>query len=209
MLCEDAGQLRNIRNDLVSGPYFVLHGTPVGGEKWMEYLRTGTVEGGMDDEMKTVFAWKRVERQQNAQLDRAIQVLEKFVTEPFPAGANAREENYRRQVMLSAYFRIAVEKGREDDFIRFCGNVLAEPRHGAIYDDCIILGARCHRMRDGHMAEEFRFVEALAARSSAVSSHARQVAQQYLQRLNAVADWPKTHNIGAYRRYLPPKPKKK
>jgi len=203
-------QTQSLGVDLVDKAVTALYGTEVNRKPFYRYLRYGAEGKDVAPGVAELLPRPRRTKDNSAKLTEGIAALESFIGEPFAPGVNRRNEAGRRFVMLKAYLRLATERGREDQCVRFCRSVLTRQHLRELQAECVRLASRVLRLRDGHLADEFRFLEETAdpKKSPKITPAARNAARQELGRLSRVNAWQKPHKIDFYRRFLPRKKRK-
>ena len=197
--------------EVVGGGVRAIYGTEVGLDPWYAFLRDGTRDENIRGRLQELLLQKPRQQERTPKVLEVLAGLEKYILEPFPAPGNRRAESQRRIKMMNAYFRIAVEKGCEEDLIRFARRLMASPGIADLYQTCASMVSLAFRARDGHVAAARLWFSEIADRRKTpnINPRARQAARQALGGLARTKSWKRRHAPNTYRRYLPRKPKKK
>ena len=205
LTCPNVQEALKLRRDLIEDVYHGLNGTHVGSDRWRKRLCPPPDAPAVDDETAAALRHDRPANEAAPEVRDARIALEVCLEAPYPLGANPQNVTREREVFLDAYARIAIEKGREDDLLRFCRKELEKERLAGMYDNFVQTGAMMCRSRDGHSAGELRFLEELAACPD-VAARAKQIAQNLLNQMKLLRN-PVQHQPQLYRKFLPPKKK--
>ncbi len=206
LLCPGLQELQRIRIALVRDAYHGVYGTHVGAARWQRRLCPAPDNAEPDTETPALLAYSPPKPDTSADVNDALAALESCLREPFPTGVNPQTVAHDRQVFVDAYVRVAAEKGRTDDLIRFCLAEMEKEKLAGLFDAFVEAGALACRLRDGHAAGEIAFLEDLTnpAKTPGVAQRARHVAQTRLNPFRQLRANP-PFNPQVYRKYLPRK----
>ena len=207
--CSIPQELVKVRIDLIEDAYHGVYGTHVGAERWQRLFCPSPQDAPPDEDVADLFKRDHPVADASAVVNEALAALELCLARPYPIGANPQDVARDREVYLDAYSRIAIEKGREDDLIRFCRAAIEKENLTGLYDDFVLTALVMCRMRDGNAEGDFKLLEELndGARTPALVAQARHVVQTALSQLHPLHN-PIVSQPQIYRRYLPPPPKK-
>ena len=207
--CPDSEVARS-GEELVLGPVRAVQGTEVALDVYYQFLRTGTSKEKLDPRLQAIFVGE-LDQAAPPQVAGVLAGLERCIIEPLIVRRDLGQQMRNRLAMLDTYCRIASAKGRGEDVLRLCREILADLRLSEVQTGAVAPAAATLRKRDGHMAGERSFLEDLTAplKAPAATPYARQMARNKLNELEKVKTWDKPFNRAVYRSSLPREEKKK
>ena len=187
-----------------------VYGTEAGLDPWYAFLRDGTTDATIEPQRGELLVRKPRRKDRTPKVLEVLGGMDQYLQEPFPAQGNRWPERTRRIALLNACFRIAAEKGCEEDFLDLGRRVLINPGLPDLYDTCTGVVSLTFRARDGHPANARDWFAQLVdpAKTPELNPKARQAAQKALNELSRTNSWKRHRGPNAYQRYLPKKPKK-
>ncbi len=209
LACPNPQETVRLRVELLEDAYHGVYGTRVGAERWQRLICPGAQEPAPDADVVEMFKRDRPEADMSSEVSEAMATLGMCLARAYPVGVNPQDVARDREVLLRAYARIAEEKGREEDLIRFCLSALEKDHLTGLYDDFLQTALVMCRVRDGNAAGALRLLEDLSdpTKMPALAGRARGLVQNAMNQLRSLRN-PVVVQAQTYRRYLPPPPRK-
>ena len=183
-----------------------IHGTRAGHDGYGAYLGHGPGAEGVTHEIRELFRRKKpAVTPAPANLPEIMSALERYISQPFPPGQYRPHVVAERMIMFRAYARIALEKGKTDRMLRFCKEILSNGKIPDMYAPVLSVTRLTIRKRDGHFANEHKFLKELcdAKTSPTLTSRGRGHVRNEMKSMKRIAGSFSKFSPNQYRQYLP------